>query len=126
MKYQIKYLLTFLMMGFIGTVFAQNTTPSTNNTKVTPPAVHGPGFVDKNGDGFNDNAPDHDGDGIPNGVDPDYKKNSGKGPGFVDADGDGVNDNAKNRGKGKMGKGMRGGKGNCKNVPAKTTTAPKS
>jgi hypothetical protein len=30
------------------------------------------GFVDENGDGFNDLAPDADGDGIPNGLDPDY------------------------------------------------------
>ena len=33
---------------------------------------HGVGFVDENGDGYNDNAPDVDGDGIPNGMDPDY------------------------------------------------------
>ncbi len=32
------------------------------------------GFVDENGDGFNDLAPDADGDGIPNGLDPDYAK----------------------------------------------------
>lgn len=30
------------------------------------------GFVDDNGDGINDLAPDADGDGIPNGLDPDY------------------------------------------------------
>ena len=30
------------------------------------------GFIDENGDGFNDLAPDADGDGIPNGCDPDY------------------------------------------------------
>jgi hypothetical protein len=30
------------------------------------------GFVDDNGDGYNDLAPDADGDGIPNGLDPDY------------------------------------------------------
>ena len=29
-------------------------------------------FVDEDGDGFNDLAPDDDGDGIPNGLDPDY------------------------------------------------------
>jgi len=56
------------------------------------------GFIDENGDGFNDNAPDADGDGIPNGRDADYtgpkmrKGNNSKG--FVDADGDGINDNA--------------------------------
>lgn len=71
---------------------------------------HGPGFVDENGDGYNDNAPDHDGDGIPNGLDPDYtgaKNRSGKGAkGFVDANGDGINDNiqAARNGKGKSGK----------------------
>ncbi|MCA9730292.1 MAG: hypothetical protein KC729_21605 [Candidatus Eisenbacteria bacterium] len=30
-------------------------------------------FVDENGDGFNDLAPDADGDGIPNGLDSDYE-----------------------------------------------------
>lgn len=51
------------------------------------------GFVDKDGDGYNDNAPDHDGDGIPNGLDPDYKRGDRK-KGFIDLDGDGINDNA--------------------------------
>lgn len=52
-------------------------------------------FMDANGDGFNDNAPDHDGDGIPNGQDPDYvRTGTGRGHGFVDADGDGINDYA--------------------------------
>lgn len=31
-------------------------------------------FIDEDGDGFNDLAPDADGDGIPNGLDPDYEK----------------------------------------------------
>jgi len=73
---------------------------------------HGIGFVDENGDGYNDNAPDSDGDGIPNGQDPDYVPvNDGtgsrlgnmgvngfgagvRGLGFIDEDGDGFNDNA--------------------------------
>lgn len=53
---------------------AQDTDPVTN-----PGGGFGPGdgtgicqFVDEDGDGFNDLAPDHDGDGIPNGLDPDY------------------------------------------------------
>ncbi|MGC9364955.1 MAG: hypothetical protein ACP5FZ_10350 [Fidelibacterota bacterium] len=33
-----------------------------------------PFFIDENGDGFNDNAPDHDGDGIPNRIDPDFQR----------------------------------------------------
>ncbi len=32
------------------------------------------GFVDEDGDGFNDNAPDADNDGIPNGQDEDFVK----------------------------------------------------
>jgi hypothetical protein len=51
------------------------------------------GFVDANGDGYNDNAADDDGDGIPNGRDADYT-GTVSGRGFVDADGDGINDNA--------------------------------
>ena len=31
-------------------------------------------FIDEDGDGFNDLAPDADGDGIPNSLDPDYVK----------------------------------------------------
>lgn len=41
----------------------------------------GNNFVDLNGDGFNDNAPDADGDGIPNGLDPDYVKHAQDGTG---------------------------------------------
>lgn len=53
-------------------------------------------FIDANGDGYNDNAPDIDGDGIPNGRDEDYTgtKNRKNGKGFVDLNGDGLNDNA--------------------------------
>lgn len=57
----------------------------------------GKGFVDANNDGYNDNAMDDDGDGIPNGQDPDYVPVEGvthNGHGFLDADGDGVNDYA--------------------------------
>ena len=39
-----------------------------------PVTGHGPTFIDEDGDGFNDNAPDHDGDGIPNGRDADYTR----------------------------------------------------
>ena len=65
----------------------------------TTPAVRGPAatFVDANGDGINDNAPDHDGDGIVNHEDPDYKPlGQGRGRGargqFVDENADGIND----------------------------------
>ena len=51
----------------------------------------GPGtFVDENGDGINDLAPDADGDGIPNGMDEDYVRpatGAGYGPGGQGAGG---------------------------------------
>ena len=94
--------------------FAQDSTKVKQQKRLRPQIQdpsgiqHGPGFVDKNGDGYNDNAPDHDGDGIPNGLDPDYtgpKNRSGRGSkGFVDANGDGIND--------KMQAGRRGARGN--------------
>lgn len=53
-------------------------------------------FIDLNNDGYNDNAPDIDGDGIPNGRDEDYvgAKFRKNGRGFIDLNGDGINDNA--------------------------------
>ena len=50
------------------------------------------GFTDIDGDGYNDNAPDHDGDGIPNGLDPDWIKGNGRRMNYIDANGDGIND----------------------------------
>jgi hypothetical protein len=47
----------------------------------------GTNFVDLDGDGFNDNAPDHDGDGIPNGLDPDYTMNAQDGTGCQNGNG---------------------------------------
>lgn len=72
------------------------------------PATHGVNFVDTDDDGYNDNAPDHDGDGIPNGVDTDYTASGSQGGkrGFVDLNGDGIND--------KAGQGNRGQSGNGK------------
>ena len=81
-----------LMMAVMiwGAGYAQEQQTEQNKTQ------HGLGFVDENGDGYNDNAPDHDGDGIPNGQDPDWvRQNTGKGRGaggFVDENGDGLND----------------------------------
>ena len=37
--------------------------------------------TDSDGDGVNDLAPDHDGDGLPNGQDPDWVKNKRDGTG---------------------------------------------
>lgn len=114
-RYKMKYLiLSIAMVFFAANLFAQDSTRTKAQTKTQEgntykkqvktatktqtKGQHGVGFVDENGDGYNDNAPDHDGDGIPNGRDEDYdgakarKGNVNKG--FVDADGDGINDNA--------------------------------
>lgn len=68
---------------------------STKTDKKEQTIRHGQHFIDEDGDGYNDNAPDHDEDGIPNGLDPDWQKLSQekKRQRFVDLDGDGINDN---------------------------------
>ena len=103
-------ILTIAAIFFAGNAFAQDSSQVQNQfrkgqrhqmhsmmqNQTNGQHVHG--FVDANGDGYNDNAPDADGDGIPNGMDPDYvgskMRNGNSGHGFVDADGDGINDNA--------------------------------
>ena len=89
--------LTYLFLFFAIAGYGQDT------TKIKSPQGasqhHRMHFVDEDGDGYNDNAPDHDGDGIPNGLDPDWHKlmkgkgrAKGKKHKFVDLDGDGIND----------------------------------
>lgn len=69
-------------------------------------------FVDKDGDGYNDNAPDDDGDGIPNSLDPDwYKKKKSKthqDQPYIDLNGDGINDYEEQNNSGKGKKNMQG------------------
>ena len=111
-----------IILAIVWVSFAQQPDDKTKNQeKQTQQSAtkqnlqHGCHFVDKDGDGYNDNAPDHDGDGIPNGVDPDYqgakKRFGGKMRGFVDANGDGINDLTGSR-MGSMRKGRGAGLGN--------------
>lgn len=101
----IKMILLFVFSFLLGL----NSLSAQDTTKVKQTGKHHK-FVDKNGDGYNDNAPDHDGDGIPNGLDPDWQKlvkykgkGKGKGKGrerkFIDLDGDGINDYLQGYGK---------------------------
>ena len=91
-------LLFILLTGFylivsLNCLYAQD---STKTDIKKQPVEHKQHFIDENGDGYNDNAPDHDGDGIPNGLDSDWQKSQkdkGKRHRFVDLDGDGINDN---------------------------------
>ena len=67
MKTPILILLTILLTGLMAVgANAQDFGPGSGNGVCR--------FVDEDGDGFNDLAPDADGDGIPNGLDPDYVK----------------------------------------------------
>jgi len=78
------------------------------------PAVgHGPLFVDEDGDGYRDNAPDHDGDGIPNGRDPDYKRP-------LDGSGRLAGQAAQSTGQAGQGRG-NGGRGRGRNAGITTT-----
>jgi hypothetical protein len=80
-----------MLVGML--VVAPATAQQQDSTKAKQRGIH---FVDANGDGYNDNAADADGDGIPNGLDPDYKgeRRKGRVRGFIDLNGDGLNDYA--------------------------------
>ena len=87
--FTITTVFLFVLFLLVPQTFAQ--------TQKSKPVENSKKFVDVNGDGYNDNALDDDGDGIPNGQNPDYvRTGTGKGKGltFVDENGDGINDNA--------------------------------
>ena len=107
-RYNSRIYMTVILLLTVS-LYAQDTTKVKSQTKAQEKAQnevqqkmqnniqHGRNFVDENGDGYNDNAPDHDGDGIPNGLDPDYKRNRIKMQQqelpYIDLNGDGINDN---------------------------------
>lgn len=104
-KMKVKTLFTamiiFLAVFFANSLYAQDTTRTKKSSMTQEKRQNrlnqNQRFVDEDGDGYNDNAPDHDGDGIPNGLDPDWQKlKAGKGKKksnrYVDLDGDGIND----------------------------------
>ncbi len=107
-RYNLILIILMVLLAFVFLAMAQDSTQVKSQVQVKyrnqakmvnkSQIQHGYHFVDENGDGYNDNAPDDDGDGIPNGLDPDYtgpKMRKGHGSrGFVDLNGDGINDNA--------------------------------
>jgi hypothetical protein len=97
-KETLLFISIIMMMSFpFHGLLAQDTTGTDKNTNIKSGEQQ---FIDKNGDGYNDNAPDHDGDGIPNGLDSDWQKlkenKNKKRLRFIDLDGDGINDNLQN------------------------------
>ena len=123
-----KQLLTTLMVMAALTVFSFDAQVYAQSG----PWGNGPGeFIDENGDGFNDLAPDADGDGIPNKYDLDYERpqdGSGQGAGAQNNNGSGAADGTGfkkggmengNRGQGPQGPGD--GSGEC-TAPETTTS----
>jgi len=101
MNYKIKIIIFSLLVSSFS--FAQDSTKTNNNKEIEKQHknLH-QNFVDADGDGYNDNAPDHDGDGIPNGIDPDYiklNKRENESIEYIDSNGDGINDNLQFNGK---------------------------
>ena len=105
MNLKSKIFILFLSLLIIsGNIFAQDSTKAKEKKSNKEQKKHlNKNFVDADGDGYNDNAPDHDGDGIPNGLDADYiklkKRENSKSLEYVDSDGDGINDNLQLKGK---------------------------
>ena len=84
--------LSLVLLFLVGNIFAQDRTGTKNQYRKGN--THKVGFVDADGDGYNDNAADHDGDGIPNGQDDDFVRpqdgsGSKKGSGNSDGKGNG-------------------------------------
>ncbi len=93
MKQSIKFSFITVITLLVLTVTSQVMFAQTDDLSGVPTGGYGRDFVDADGDGYNDNAPDYDGDGIPNGQDTDYLRTGiGNRHGFMDADGDGIND----------------------------------
>ena len=99
-----KIILFFILL--FGVAFLNNVQAQDSTKTKTQDNKQNQLFVDEDGDGYNDNAPDHDNDGIPNSLDPDWiklqkeekRKETRR---FVDLDGDGIDDNIQNIEKGK-------------------------
>ena len=84
---RLTFILFFISGAIIyGSTSADSTFVNANDTlSVKKDTLHHNrriSFIDKNGDGFNDLAPDHDGDGIPNGLDKDWRKMQGNKRGY--------------------------------------------
>jgi hypothetical protein len=97
-----------VLLLVVAEIFIAYSNVSAQTQNPPQPKQHGKNFVDKNGDGYNDYAPDHDGDGIPNGLDPDFLAIKNKNAGKFGMNPDGTKETP---GKGKHGNNGKGGLG---------------
>ncbi len=63
-------ILSLALLFLVGNLFAQDNTGAKKQYRKGQ--TNQAGFIDADNDGYNDNASDHDGDGIPNGRDEDF------------------------------------------------------
>lgn len=80
-RISIALVLFVLLLSGSRSVFASDSTSTKKDKQAlkgqTEAKLHHRRFIDLDGDGFNDFAPDADGDGIPNGLDPDFVPGKG-------------------------------------------------
>jgi len=123
-KKNITIFIVFSFVFLLNVNFAQDSTKVKKDLKTqNQQKNNNKNFVDSDGDGYNDNAPDHDGDGIPNSLDADFmklkKRENDKSVEYVDSDGDGINDNLQFNRKGRK-RGSWGTKTNGEMNPQNT------
>jgi len=69
----IKYLIAAVFSIAILAILSTSNLVFAGETNTGEPKIGVAGFLDEDGDGFNDLMPDTDGDGVPDALDPDFK-----------------------------------------------------
>jgi hypothetical protein len=74
-----KYLLTMILALAALAILSLGVPASAQEPNSDGPKIGVGGFLDEDGDGFNDLMPDADGDGVPDALDPDYRNRQSDG-----------------------------------------------
>jgi hypothetical protein len=74
-----KYLLTMILALAALAILSLGVPASAQEANSNGPKIGVGGFLDEDGDGFNDLMPDADGDGVPDALDPDYRNRQSDG-----------------------------------------------
>jgi hypothetical protein len=74
-----KYLLTMILALAALAILTLGVPAFADETNSDGPRIGVGGFLDEDGDGFNDLMPDADGDGVPDALDPDYRNRQSDG-----------------------------------------------